>query len=171
MHVQAFQKIHGTNTSLIFRILYRWESSQVPKFRIEETGATSEWLTLILLTDIIDSCLSMPMIKNSVLLSFHLNYSFLIYARTLRLFLITAAALLFFFRGIKRHIVPYRPHKCVVGPLSPRLRLNFLDTDPSTEACCVLPTRFLTYTHISSTHTHHFLYIWQLYFCYAGDIS
>ena len=68
----------------------------MPKFRIEETGATSEWPTLILLTDIVDSCLSVAMIKNSVLLSFNLNYSFLIYAQTSQLFSITAAALLFF---------------------------------------------------------------------------
>ena len=67
------QVIKSTTASL------SWESNQVPKFCTEETGANSDWPTLILSTDTFEQYLSVPMIKNTVLLSFNLNLSFLRY--------------------------------------------------------------------------------------------
>ena len=62
------QVIKSTTASLSEHVQVRIE---VPKFCTEETGATSVWPTVILSTDTFDNCLSLPMIKNSVLLWFY----------------------------------------------------------------------------------------------------
>ena len=58
------------------------ESNQEPRFFAEYTGITSTSPTLILLTDTLDSCLFVPITRDSVLSSFNINLSLIIHERT-----------------------------------------------------------------------------------------
>ena len=58
------------------------ESNQEPRFFAEYTGITSTSPSLILLTDTLDSCLFVPITRDSVLPSFNINLSLIIHERT-----------------------------------------------------------------------------------------
>ena len=61
--------------------LFMCESNQEPRSFAECTEITSTSPTLILLTDTSDSCLLVPITKNSVLSSFNINLSLIIHER------------------------------------------------------------------------------------------
>ena len=73
MHYQVF---------VICVAIFMCESNQEPRFFAECTGITTTSPTLILLTDTFDSCLLVPITKNSVVSSFNINLSLIIHERT-----------------------------------------------------------------------------------------